>query len=314
MRIAFAGTGLMGVHLLMPIIESSHEVVAVLQNGRVTKGLSRQLNPAFASVFMRSTNVSGMAKRLGIPILWIDKMTEHELAPLRDLEPDLLLVGGFGIILKPPLLSLPKVGCVNCHTSLLPRHRGPNPFLAVVLAGETESGVTFHVMEEGIDTGPIVDQTPFALTETDTAYTVYQRASMLAGERVVEVLDRIEAEGLKGTSQDESLATYDNKLTEDELLIDWSLPANIVHRKIRACCLSPFARTYYKGDLIHIARASVDTEAVDAEPGTVVSPGPFLKVATGEGTISIRVAFRRRVFPLLWPLPWNRPRAGERLG
>lgn len=314
MRIAFAGTGLMGVSLLLPLLESSHEVVAVVQNGRRTKGLSRWLSPAFASVFMSNSNVAGIAKRLRIPIVWIDRMDDPELAPLRACNPDLLVVGGFGIILKAPLLRLPSMGCVNCHTSLLPRHRGPNPFQAVVLAGDQESGVTFHIMEEGIDTGPIIDQTPFALTETDTAYTVYQRASALAGDRIVPVIDRIASEGLAGTPQDEARATYDHKLAVDELLIDWSQPAAVIHRKIRACCLSPFARTYYNGDLIHVARAMMDAAPVDAEPGTVVEQRPWLKVATGTGTIAIRVAFTRRRIPMIWPAPWNRPQNGERLG
>ena len=136
MRVAFAGTGLMGVQLLMAIVESSHEVVAVVQNGRKTQGLSRRLNPTAASVFLSGSNVAGAAKRLRIPIVWIDRMEAPELAPLHELAPDLLLVGGFGIILKAPLLSLPTLGCLNCHPSLLPRHRGPNPFAAVVLAGE----------------------------------------------------------------------------------------------------------------------------------------------------------------------------------
>lgn len=314
MRIAFAGTGLMGVHLLMPLVESSHEVVAVVQNGRKTKGLSRRLIPAVAGVFQSGSHVAGAAKRLRLPIVWIDKMTDAELEPLRALAPDLLLVGGFGIILKAPLLSLPKIGCVNCHSSLLPRHRGPNPFAAVVLAGESESGVSFHIMEEGIDTGPIVDQTGFTVTEMDTAYTVYQRSSTLAGERVVAVVDRIAAAGLSGVPQDETVASYDKMIRDDDLVIDWNQPAALIHRKIRACCLSPFARTYYKGDLVHIARANLDPTPVGEPPGTVVGQRPWLTIATGEGTIAVRVAFTRRRVPMIWPAPWSRPALGERVG
>ncbi len=314
MRIAFAGSGTMGVAILLRLIESDHDIIAVVQNARTRKGLARRLSATLGSLLPRSDNVPGLAKRLKIPMLWIDRMDEAELAPLRVLKPDLLIVAGFGIILKPPLLELPAIGCLNCHSSLLPRHRGPNPFSAVVLSGDTESGVTFHIMEPGIDTGAIVEQTTFPITDTDTAYTVYQKACHLAADRIDEVVNRIAREGLHGTPQDESLASYDRKLREEDLLIDWNLPAAEIHRKIRACCLSPFARTLYNGRIIRIARADMDAKPAAEPPGTVIAQRPLVKIATSDGAIVIRVAFSKGGIPMIWPAPWSRPALGDRMG
>jgi methionyl-tRNA formyltransferase len=314
MRIAVAGTGPLGMNLLVPLLDSPHEVVAVVQNGRKCRGMRRTLEPALAAIFQSGSNVAGAARNLRIPIVWIDRMSDEELAPLRALAPDLILVGGFAIILKPPLLGLPKIGCVNCHSSLLPKHRGPNPFAAVVLTNDNTSGVTFHVMDEGIDTGSILDQTPFPVLDTDTAFTVYERAAQLTGERVLAVVDAIEARGLNGTPQDEAQATYDPKLRDEDRVIDWTAPAADIFRRIRACCLAPFARTCHRGVPIDIARAQLDTAPVTAAPGTVLAAAPLVTVATGDGAITIRVAYSRGRIPMIWPMPWNRPAIGVRLG
>ena len=199
-----------------------------------------------------------IARRHGIPLFFIDKMTEDELAPLRALDPDLILVGGFAIILKKPILDLPKLGCVNTHSSLLPKHRGPNPFAAVLLAGDTETGVTFHVMDEAIDTGDIVAQFPIPVEDNWYALDLHRATSELAGEHVVEVLDKIEAEGLHGTPQDPALATYDKKLTTEQTAIDWAQPAADIVRLIRAGYPMTMARFRYGDRVIFAHFADVD--------------------------------------------------------
>lgn len=313
MRVAFAGTGKLGAELLGALLESHHEVVALIQNGRTSKGFRRWLYPGLARRLAARTNVLGMARRRGIPILYIDKMTDEELEPLRALEPDLLLVGGFAVILKAPLLRLPKIGCLNCHSSLLPKHRGPNPFTAVILANETETGVTFHVMDEGIDTGDIVEQIRIPIEPRATAGTLYKASSELAGERVVEVLDRIEREGLKGTPQDPAEASYDQKLPPERLEIDWTQPAEEIDRLVRACTPFMMVRTRYRGRPVYIMRTRFDSTPVDAAPGTIVDNNPRLKIATGEGLITVLIGYRIKPFPWLWPPRWNMPRIGERM-
>ena len=109
--------------------------------------------------------------------------------------------GGFSVILKAPILRIPKIGCINMHSSLLPRHRGANPFCGAILAGDEETGITFHVIDEGIDTGPIVHQVAFNLGPRDTAYEVYLRACGLAQDHVAAALDFVANYGLEGLPQ-----------------------------------------------------------------------------------------------------------------
>lgn len=314
MRIALAGSGQLAVSMLQPLLDSEHAVVAVLQDGRRTKGLQRTLAPLSDGLLMSAGGLSFLAARHGLPILWLDKMTEEELAPLRKLEPDLLLVGGFGIILKKPLLELPRVGCVNMHSSLLPRHRGPNPFCAVVLQGERESGVTFHVMDEGIDTGDIVDQSAFPLSPADTPYAVYEKACTLAADRVVDVMDKIAATGLHGLPQDPALASYDKKPTALDAHIRWQDTAVEIERRVRA--LASLQTTYFlhEGAKVYVTRAACSEAPGGAAPGTVVSNRPQVTVATGAGRLHILSAHTGGPVTIPWPPPWKRPAPGEVLG
>jgi len=313
MRIAIAGNGSLGLSLMRPLVESRHEVVALVQDGRNYKGLKRALFRAANSAFAFENTLSGYAYRKSIPTIWISRMTESELAPLRRLEPDILLVGGFGIILKRPILELPRVACVNAHTSLLPRHRGPNPFSAVILQQEKETGLTFHLMDEGIDTGGILAQFSFPIEEEDTAYSIYHKGCDVAGERVVEVVDEIQEKGVCTTPQDESLATYDKKLTRDDYRIDWTGESDYYHRLMRAG--RPFFTPWFswRGRPVYLVKGAFKKEKAEAEPGTVLSVRP-LRVAVGDGTCTVVSAFAKAPVPWIWPAPWHVLRSGDRLG
>ncbi|HNR32157.1 MAG TPA: methionyl-tRNA formyltransferase [Candidatus Hydrogenedentes bacterium] len=313
LRIAIAGGARLGMSMVEPLLHSRHEVVAVVQDGRRTRGWNRVVQPAMARVLGGPFSMPGQARALGLPLVWIDKMTETELDPLRKLDIDLLLVSGFGIILKQPLLDLPRIGCVNCHSSLLPRHRGPNPFAAVLLSDDDETGVTFHVMERGIDTGDILDQGSFALRPTDTVLTVYRRCCELAASRVVPLVDRIEREGLRGTPQDADKATYEKNPSVADAWIDWTRSASKIDRQIRALGPSPAPRFRFRGRTVYVLRAKPSSIPLDAEPGTVIENRGFVKVATGQGTILLQGAFTPGPVPWFWPAPWCRPRLGEKL-
>ncbi|MBI1318105.1 MAG: hypothetical protein GC168_04025 [Candidatus Hydrogenedens sp.] len=313
MRIAVAGSGQLGATVLRPLLESRHEIVAVVQDGRQTRGWKRPFAFLAGALLGGPNNMLKLAARGRVPIFWIDRMDEAELAPLRARNIDVLLVSGFAIILKEPLLSLPAVGCVNMHSSLLPRHRGPNPFSAVITQGEKESGVTFHVMETGIDTGDILDQTAFPLGERDDMYTVYRQACRIAGERIVAVMDRIEQEGLSGTPQNPAEATYDPKPKPETAWIDWTRPAREIDQLVRGYAPSVLPRFRHEGREVYVARTQFDEESSTEPPGTIVRLSRSVKVATGEGTLHIRAAFTRSPIPWVWPAPWNKPFEGDRL-
>jgi len=311
MRIAVAGTGALAASLLRPLLTSGHDVAAIVQNGRRTKGIKRFLLPPYLHLVGGAATPMGIAHRHGIPIVFLDRMV-HDLEPLRACKPDVLLVGGFDIILKRPLLDLPAIGCVNFHSSLLPKHRGPNPFSWVLLANDRETGVTFHVMEEGIDTGPVLDQTAFPIGPRDTALSLHAKACEAATDRVVDVMDAIEANGLDGTPQDHGAATYDRKLTKDDARIDWSLPAEEIDRRVRALNLYA-SRFDFRGRTICVRRTGFDKTPVSAEPGTVLTQRPPVRVATGQGVLVLEVAYATWPVPTAWPVPWNRPKPGEKV-
>jgi len=314
MRIAIAGTGRLGTSLLLPLLKTRHEVVAIVQDGRNNRGLlKRRLVPRLARWFGGRHSMTGHARAQGIPIFWIDKMTPEELAPLAALEPDILLVGGFAIILKKPLLELPRIACINAHSSLLPRHRGPNPFYAVIMQGDTESGVTFHLMDEGIDTGPILKQAAFAVGEEDSSYDIYKRACAVVEKLVVGLVDEIQRNGLQPIPQDENEASYDPKVKEADSWLDWTRPAVELHRMVRALSPTPMPRFSYQGQLVRVARTEVDPTPVDAPPGTVLRNHGSVTVATGAGALVLRVAFVSRPLPWVWPSLWSRPPVGAKL-
>ncbi len=313
MRIAVAGGGTLATRLAEAVLLSGHELVCVVQDGRRLRGMMQIFGPLVAGLFFAKREVAGLAFRRRIPLVFIDKMTEEELLPLRLLAPDLLLVGGFSIILKRPLLDLPRIGCVNCHSSLLPKHRGPNPFTAVILANEKETGITFHIMTEGIDTGDILRQYAIPLTDTDNAGTLLRRTSELAAEKVPELLQYIETHGLRGESQDAALACYDKKLSGEQLYLDWNDSAEGLARKIRACFPFTLARFRHRGMTVFVLRAAYETTPADAEPGTIVASLPKIKVATGDGLLILDSGYTLRPIPWLWPRFLRRPRIGERL-
>jgi len=313
MRIAVAGVGTLAAHLLNALAESSHEIVAVLQNGRKKRGFARAVARLVARIGAAERDAMAFALQNNIPVLWLDTLDEQELAPLRDLESDVLLVGGFSIILKRPLLDLPRIGCVNTHSSLLPKHRGPNPFAAVVLAGETTSGVTFHIVDEGIDTGDIVAQFPFGVGPKDTSADVHRKACLEAAQHVVEVMDRIEAEGLSGTPQNHAEATYDKKLEGDALRVRWDRPAADIERLTRAC-RAPSPWFIHRGKRITL----IQTRACDVKrtgpPGTILTVAPRLVVAAGDGAVEIVLAYAGRAIPVVWPTRSARLAPGEPIG
>lgn len=312
MRIVVAGTGRLGAAILEPLLAGPHQVVGLLLNGRRTKGAFRRFRKTSA-VFGVPDDPVRIAVRFGVPTLWLDGFTAAALAPIAARKPDLLITCGFGIILKQPLLALPSVGCINVHSSLLPKHRGPMPFNWVVLEGDEQTGVTFHATTDVVDGGAILDQHALAIAERDTAMTVYRRCCDVARHRVQKVVDAIAREGLQGTPQDERLASYDPPLTTDDLRIDWSRPAHDIDRVVRAGTPYLSANFTYRERVIDVERVFPIDTPVDATPGTIIGTDPHLTVATGSGAIAIVRASIGR--PLFWPWPnaLSRPRIGARL-
>ena len=310
MRIALAANGRLGLGLLRALEDSGHDVVVLVRDGTSLPPTLRWLDHAGGVLGGRWT-VEGRAFSRGIPSVWLRTQDAREASRLSRYEPDLLLVGNFGLILRDSILGVPRLGAVNTHWSLLPHHRGAHPSTSVLLAGETETGVTFHVVDTRIDAGPILDQVAFPIGPDDTATSLYRRACEHAERRIVALVDRIEAEGcLSGRPQDLSAGSYWRRVTPERAVLDFDRPAAFLDRKVRAL-VQPLPRFRWRGRTVYVGAAR-PVQGVTAEPGTIVSSRPQPVIACGEGGLAITSAW------VMWPPgPWPGvvgPKVGERVG
>ena len=170
-----------------------------------------------------------------------------------------------------------------------------------------------RVTEETIDTGPILDQTRFPVDPDDTAVSVYYKSCEIARQRVVEVVDRIAAEGLTGTPQDSSEATYDKMPKEEDVGLDWRRPAEELALKVRAYNLVTAARFLHRERVVQVLAAEWDAEPANAAPGVVLETSPSVKIATGGGALTILKAMVTQPVAWPWPAPWSRVKSGDML-
>lgn len=280
MRIVFAGTPQFSVPALQALLDSAHQVVAVYTQPDRPAGRGRQLRPG---------PVKQLAERQGIPVHQPASLAGVEQQDiLRTLAPDLMVVVAYGLLLPPPVLEIPARGCVNLHASLLPRWRGAAPVQRAILAGDRETGVCLMQMEAGLDTGPVLAEVRCPITEDDTGGSLHDRLSRLSAELLADKLDALARGELQPRTQDERLATYAHKLDKREAVLDWSQPAELLSRKVRAFNPWPVAQTGFDTQVLRIWKAQALSEAAAAAPGTVVSAGKEgIDVACGEGRLRL---------------------------
>lgn len=314
MRIAVAGTGRLAAAIMEPLLASGHQIVGLIQNARQVPPSKRRWFLAQHFLAPPAFDATSMALRRRIPIRWIDRMDDSDLAPIRALDPDIVLTAGFSIIFNDTLLDLPTIGCVNVHSSLLPEHRGACPFAHAILANDKQTGVTYHAMTRDIDAGAILAQAEFPITPIDTSITIYYKCCNLAGDMALNVIDDIELHGLAGEPQDSAAGSYDPRITEDAAAIDWTQSAEAIERLIRGTLAYFPAWFTHRGRVVRVTRATFDPRPVIAPPGTVLETRPYPVIATGEGRLIIHAAHSARPVPWSWPAPWTPLRMAEALG
>jgi len=280
MRIVFMGTPEFAVPSLEALLKSDDEVVGVVTQPDRPKGRGHELAPP---------PIKLLAQQIGIPILQPLKIrTPDFLDTLAGWKPDLIAVTAFGRILHAPILNLPPLGCVNVHGSLLPKYRGAAPVQWAVINGETETGITTMLMDEGMDTGAMLLQERIPISPDDTAGTLAPRLASLGGRLLVETISRLKADTIVPRTQDHAQATLAPLLKKEDGAIDWTADARSIADRIRGLSPWPGAYTFYGQERWNIWKAAVAQEPAQEQPGTLLAATKqSLKVATGRGVLEL---------------------------
>ncbi len=268
MALVFMGTPQFALPSLRALVEAGYQIAAVY---------TRPDRPAGRGLRPRPPPVKELAQELGLPVRQPESLRRPEaIAELRALAPEVIVVCAYGQILRRPVLEVPPRGVLNVHPSLLPRHRGPSPIAAAILAGDAETGVTIMLMDEGMDTGPVLAQRSLPVSPFDSAGTLGEKLSHLAAELLLDTLPRWLRGEITPQPQDESRATVTRLLRKEDGAIDWRLPAEEIWRRVRAYDPWPGAYTYLDGEQLHIWAAWPLAGDSGQEPGTVVALSPEL--------------------------------------
>jgi methionyl-tRNA formyltransferase len=306
MRVAFAGTPEFAVASLRAIQAEGHDIVLVL---------TQPDRPAGRGMTDRFSAIKQAAQALRAPVYQPARLSAPgPLERLREARPDILVVVAYGLILPASVLAAAPRGAINVHASLLPRWRGAAPIQRAILAGDRETGITLMEMDAGLDTGPILLQQSVAIGALDTAGTLHDRLAALGAGMLAGAL-RPGAKLVARPQPDEG-ASYAPKIGKGESIINWTLPAEVIARTVRAFDPVPGAQTSFGGAVLKLWRAEAVPAAASELPGTVLEAGAALQVACGTGVLRItemqRPGGRRLPAPELlrgWTL-----RPGERLG
>jgi methionyl-tRNA formyltransferase len=280
LRVVFAGTPGFAVPCLRAAAERG-EVVAVYTQPDRPAGRGRQLAPS-------PVKIEALAR--GLPVFQPENFKSAEAREaLRALQPDLIVVVAYGLILPQSVLDIPRLGCWNVHASLLPRWRGAAPIQRAIEAGDTESGVCLMQMEKGLDTGPVLLSLATPITPEDTGGSLHDRLATLGAEVLADGLKLVRA-GMRPVPQLQPAdgVTYARKLDKAEARLDWSLPAEVLANRVRAFDPWPVAEAELAGERvrIHAARA-LDIDS-GREPGTLLAATrDGLDVACGRGSLRL---------------------------
>jgi methionyl-tRNA formyltransferase len=275
MRIIFMGTPEFAVPTLTRLTPQ-HNVLAVLTQPDRVRGRGRDRSP---------TPVKVAATELGLDVYEPDSLSDPAtLALMRRAKPDAIVVAAYGKILPPEVLVLPKHGCINVHASLLPRHRGAAPVHRAILDGDQTTGVSIMLMEEGLDTGPVALKAETPVGEK-TADELIETLSFIGAETLSEVLNEIKAGGVTWVPQDETRATYAEKVTADDVVLTPDLTVDQALRRVRASTRSARSKVCIGGDTLDVLDAT--TCECDLGPGAVLSEKNRLAIGMRDGDVEL---------------------------
>ena len=282
MKVVFMGTPDFAVGTLEAIVGAGHEVAAVVTQPDKPKGRGG---------VMAMSPVKECALSHGLTVLQPLKARNPEfIEEIKAINPDVIVVVAFGQIIPSEIIHMPKYGCINVHASLLPKYRGASPIQWTVLDGCEYSGVTTMLMDEGIDTGDILETATVKLDEKETGGSLFDRLSLVGAKLLVETLDKAEAGQLHPVKQDDSQSSYVRMMDKSFGLMDFTQPVEVLERKVRALNPWPSAFTHMDEKLLKIWDATViqDNNVKAGDYGKVKTDGKTcFMVACDGGYLSV---------------------------
>lgn len=278
LRVVFAGTPDFAAMSLQAVLNSQHQVIQVLTQPDRPQGRGKKV------VF---SDTKQLALDHDITVWQPQSLRSPEVVEqLKALQPDVLVVVAYGLIIPPEVLAIPKFGCLNVHGSLLPRWRGAAPIHRAIQAGDAETGATIMLMDEGLDTGPMLHKVSTPITADDTGGSLYQRVAQQGAEALVKVLDNLEHYIAHQVSQDDSQATYAHKLTKAEGALDWQKSAQELARQVRAFNPWPVAWAQLENNTLRVWAAEANNQ--EGTPGEIISASEAgIEVACAQGSLLI---------------------------
>ena len=289
MKIIFAGTPEFAATALRALHAAGHDITLVLTQPDRPAGRGLQLQPSAVKQF---------ALQNGLPIaqpqsLRLDGRFPEVAQQTHDLlaatPHDVMVVAAYGLILPVSILSIPRLGCLNIHASLLPRWRGAAPIHRAIEAGDAETGITIMQMDQGLDTGAMLLTEASAINAVDTTGSLHDRLAELGGRLIVDALQRLEADTLRANAQPDVGVTYAAKIRKDEALLDLTEPATVLMRKIRAFNPAPGAVVMIRSSPIKVWRAEVVACDATAAVGEIVSADTVAGLVIACGTDALRL-------------------------
>ena len=283
MRAVFMGTPDFAVPVLEALCDGpAVEVVAVYTPPDRPRGRGQETE---------ATPVKLAATAIDLPVFQPESLRSSEVQEeLSALQPDVIVVAAYGKLLPAKVLEMPPFGCLNIHPSLLPKYRGPSPVVATILDGLCETGVTLMLLDEGMDTGPLLTQARVALTGKETAETLTRELFKAGGELLLGTLEQWTSGLLQANPQDHTQATGTSKLARSDGMVDWMLPASVLERKQRAYTPWPGLYTQWEGKSLRLLEVELPNR-----PGAVASflsagPGEVVDIGLDEATLGIGTA------------------------